>query len=74
MKKPEFWIDHYGVVTRANWDKKPNRNYRPIIYCDRPVNDERLRALWLESEGKPKKFARLIEAEHGIREYEVEKR
>lgn len=72
MRKPEFWIDHYGVVARANWDKKPNRNYRPIIYCDRPVPKERLKDLWVEAEGKPLRFARLIEAEHGIRKFEVE--
>ena len=36
------------------------------------IDDERLKALWVEAEGKPKRFGRLIEAEHGIREYEVE--
>ena len=74
MKRPDYWVDQHLVVKCVNWDKKPNMHNRPIIFCDKPVNDERLRALWLESEGKPKKFARLIEAEHGIREFELEKR
>ena len=34
--------------------------------------EERLKELWVASEGKPLAFARMLEAEHGIREWEVE--
>lgn len=72
MKKPDYWLNQYMVLQLVNWDKKPDRNHRPIVYCDKPIEDERLKALWLESEGKPKKFARLIEAEHSIKHWEIE--
>jgi hypothetical protein len=74
MKKPEYWIDIYRVLKMVDWDKKPDMKHRPLIYADRPIKMERLKELWLQSEGKPRAFARLIEEEHGIKEWEVEER
>jgi uncharacterized membrane protein len=74
MKKPDYWIDIYQVLKLVDWEKKPDMKHRPLIYADRPIANERLKELWLESEGKPKRFAKLIESEHGIKEWEVEDR
>ena len=68
-----YWVDIYGTLKEVSWDKKPDVKHRPLTWADRPIDIERLKALWVEAEGKPKKFARLIEAEHGIRKWEVEK-
>jgi hypothetical protein len=43
-----------------------------LCWADRPIAEERLKELWAESGGKVKAFARLIEQEHGIKEWEVE--
>ena len=69
-----YWVDIYGILKEVQWEKKPDVKHRPLTWADRPIKDDRLKELWIESEGKPKKFARLIEAEHGIREYEVEEK
>lgn len=74
MKKPDYWIDIFQVLKLMDRDKKPDMKHRPLIYADRPIPNDRLKALWVESAGKPKKFAQLIEAEHGIKEWEVEDR
>lgn len=70
--KIPYWIDLYGVLKEVVWAKKPSAKYRPLTWADRPLAKERLKELWIESEGKPQRFARLIEEEHGIKEWEVE--
>lgn len=67
-----YWVDIYGVLKEVVWDKKPDVRHRPLMWADRPIPKEKLKELWIASEGKPLKFARLIEAEHGIREWEIE--
>ena len=71
-KSADYWVDIYGVFCMANWDKRPSVKHRPLVYCDKPLEDEILKKLWDKSEGKVKVFARLLELEHGIRKYEVE--
>lgn len=71
MKRyPDFWIDSHYIVKVARWEKKPSVAYRPIVFADRPLSKDKLKALWVQSEGKPLAFARLIEGELGVREYE----
>lgn len=72
--KPDYWIDIYNVLTQANWDKKPSAKYRPLVFADKPLTDERVMELFEESGRKPIVFARLVEAELGIREFEMENR
>jgi hypothetical protein len=67
-----YWVDIYGVLKEVVWDKKPDVRHRPLTWADRPIPKERLKELWIASEGKPQKFARLIEAEHSIKEWEIE--
>ena len=74
MRKPDYWLDQYLVVKMVDWEKKPSRAHRPIVFADRPVPKEVLKALWVEAEGKPQAFARLIHDWLGIREYEVEEK
>lgn len=69
-----YWVDMFGLLIEVNWDKKPSMKYRPLTWADRPVKDDRLKELWDKSGGKVKAFARLLEQEHGIKEWEVEDR
>lgn len=66
-----FWLAPHGVLQEVDRDKKPTEGYHPLAWADRPISKERMKELWVQSEGKPQKFARLIEAEHGIKEWEV---
>lgn len=72
--KPDYWIDIYNVLTQANWDKKPSAKYRPLVFADKPLTDERVMELFEESGRKPLVFAKLIQHELGIREFEMENR
>jgi len=67
-----FWLAPHGILQEVDRDKKPTDGHHPLAWADRPITDDRLKELWLQSEGKPKKFARMIEAEHGIRKWEIE--
>ena len=67
-----YWLAPHGVLQEVDRDKKPTAEYHPLTWADRPLSKERLKELWVASEGKPLAFARMLEAEHGIREWEVE--
>ena len=67
-----YWLAPHGILQEVARDKKPTEEYHPLCWADRPIDEEKLKELWVQSEGKPKKFARMIEAEHGIRDWEVE--
>lgn len=67
-----YWVDIYGVLKEVVWDKKPDVKHRPLMWADCPIEDERLKELWEQSGGKVKAFARLVEQEHGIKEWEVD--
>jgi hypothetical protein len=69
---PAYWVDIYGVLKEVNWIRKPDIKHRPLTWADRPINKDRLKELWVQSEGKPLAFARLVEKEHSIQEWEVE--
>lgn len=67
-----YWLAPHGILQEVDRDKKPNADYHPLVWGDRPLSDERIRELFEESGRKPLVFARLIEAEHGIKEWETE--
>ena len=67
---PAYWIDIYGVLKEVSWTKTPDAKHRPLIWADRPLAKDKLKELWVQSEGKPLVFARLIEGELGVRDYE----
>lgn len=67
-----FWLAPHGILQEVDREKKPTEGYHPLAWADRPIAKERLKELWIQSEGKPLAFARLIELEHGIKEWEVE--
>lgn len=67
-----YWLAPHGILQEVDRDKKPAEGYHPLVWADRPVSDDRLKELWEQSGGKVKVFARLIESEHGIKEWEVE--
>ena len=67
-----YWLAPHGILQEVDRDKKPAEGYHPLAWADRPIDEEKLKELWVQSEGKPKKFARMIEQHHGIREWEVE--
>lgn len=67
-----YWLAPHGILQEVDRDKKPAEGYHPLCWADRPVSEARLRELWAEAEGKVLKFARLLESEHGIKEWELE--
>lgn len=67
-----YWLAPNGILQEVDRDKKPAEGYHPLAWADRPLSKDRMKELWVQSEGKPQVFARLIEAEHGIKEWEVE--
>jgi len=69
---PAYWVDIYGVLKEVNWVKKPKATHRPLTWADTPISKERLKELWVQAEGKPLPFARLVELEHAIKEWEIE--
>ena len=68
---PAYWMDIYGVLKEVRWDKKPDMKHRPLTWADKPISKDRLKELWVQAEGKPLPFARLVELEHSIKEWEV---
>jgi hypothetical protein len=69
-----YWVDESGVFKEVEWEKKPSEGHHPLAWADRPLTKETLKELWIQAEGKPLAFARLIEKHHGIRSYELEVR
>lgn len=67
-----FWLAPNGILQEVDRAKKPTDDYHPLAWADRPISEEKLKELWVQSEGKLKRFGRLIEQYHGIREWEVE--
>lgn len=67
-----YWLAPHGILQEVDRDKKPAEGYHPLAWADRPVSEARLRELWAEAEGKVLRFARLLESEHGIKEWELE--
>lgn len=67
-----FWLAPHGILQEVDRDKKPTEGHHPLAWADRPISKERLKELWVQSEGKPLAFARLVEQEHGIKEWEVD--
>lgn len=71
-ESPAYWVDIYGVLKEVNWAKKPDVRHRPLTWADNPIPKDTLKRLWIQAEGKPLPFARLVEQEHGIKSWEVE--
>ena len=69
-----YWVDQFGVLKEMDRECKPSEDHHPLTWADRPLDKEKLKELWLQSEGKPLAFASLIEKLHGIRLYELEVR
>lgn len=67
-----FWLAPHGILQEVDRVKKPTEGYHPLAWADRPLSDDRIRELFEASGRKPIEFARLIQAEHGIKEWEVE--
>ena len=67
-----YWLAPHGILQEVDRTKKPAEGYHPLAWGDRPLSKERVLELFEESGRKPLEFARLIEAEHGIKEWEVE--
>ena len=67
-----FWLAPHGILQEVDRDKKPTEDYHPLAWADRPLSDDRIRELFEASGRKPLVFARLIEQEHGIKDWEVE--
>ena len=67
-----YWLAPHGILQEVDRTKKPTEGHHPLVWGDRPMSDERLKELWEQSGGKVKTFARLIEQEHGIKEWEVD--
>lgn len=71
-ESPAYWVDIYGVLKEVNWVKKPKATHRPLTWADNPIPKDTLKRLWIQAEGKPLPFARLVELEHAIKEWEIE--
>jgi hypothetical protein len=67
-----YWVDKSGVFKEVVWDKKPSEDHHPLAWADRPISKERLKELWVQAEGKPLPFARLVEMEHGVKNWEID--
>ena len=66
-KSPAYWVTEFGVLKEVTYDAdKVPEGLRPLYWGRPRLPTERLRELYEISEGKPLKFARLIEKEHGI--------
>lgn len=60
-KNPAYWITEFGVLHEV---ELPDTT--PLMWKPKPLPKVRLKNLFLRSENDPLKFARLVEAEHGI--------
>lgn len=67
-----YWLAPHGILQEVDRDKKPTKDHHPLTWADNPISKERLKELWIQAEGKPLPFARLIELEHSIKEWEIE--
>lgn len=59
--KPAYWVNSFGVFKEVAMP-----GHRPLYWAKMPLPVVRLAELWEEAESHPKRFARLIEKEHGI--------
>ncbi len=69
-----YWVDQFGVLKEMDRERRPSEDHHPLVWGDRPLSKDTLKELWIQAEGKPLAFARLIEKLHGIRLYELEVR
>jgi hypothetical protein len=58
---PAYWVNAFGVFREVAMP-----GHRPLYWAKTPLPVVRLAELWEEAESHPKRFARLIEKEHGI--------
>ena len=66
-KSPAYFVSNFGVLKEANWDENdPPKDHRPLYWRKHPLPKERLKELLSQAGNNPLKFARLIEAAHGI--------
>lgn len=65
-KSPAYWVTDFGVLKEVEYDNDPPEGLRPLYWGRARLPAERLRELYEAAEGSPGKFARLIEAAHGI--------
>lgn len=67
-----YWLAPHGILQEVDRDKKPSADYHPLAWADRPLSDEKVMELFEKSGRKPLVFAKLIQAELGIKEWEIE--
>lgn len=67
-----YWLAPHGILQEVVRERKPTEDYHPLVWGDRPVPVERLKQLFEQAERNPLKYARLVEAEHGIKKWEVD--
>lgn len=67
-----YWLAPHGILQEVTRNKKPTADHHPLVWGDRPIPVERLKELYALAEQKPLKYARLIEAEHGIKTWEID--
>lgn len=67
-----YWLAPHGILQEVTRDRKPTENHHPLVWGDRPVPVARLKELFEQAERNPLKYARLVEAEHGIKNWEVD--
>ena len=65
-----YWLAPHGILQEVDRQKKPTEDYHPLVWGDRPVPVARLKELFEQAERNPLKYARLVEAEHGIKNWE----
>ena len=65
-KSPAYFVTSFGVLKEVEFDNDPPEGLRPLYWRRTRLSADRLRELWEQAENKPGKFARLIEAAHGI--------
>ena len=67
-----FWLAPHGVLQEVDRDKKPTEDHHPLAWADRPLSEARIMELFEQSGRKPLEFARLIQLEHGIKDWELD--
>lgn len=66
-KSPAYFVSNFGVLKEAEWDEdNPPTGHYPLYWRKTKLTKERLKELFEQAEGKPLKYARLVEKEHGI--------
>lgn len=66
-RSPAYWVTEFGVLKEVTYDEGDAPDgLRPLYWGRTGLSKERLVELFHEAEGKPMRFARLIEQEHGV--------